>query len=145
MSRLPGYCRVKGCERPRVGSLKVCESHRKLSADEKKLKIEKPLTVLRRSGKPKPVSEKRKTEMKDYATLRKDYLKENPVCEANLRVCTGNATEVHHRAKRGKNYLNKETFMSICHECHVMIETVLSAEDRRNMGFLMTVTDKPTI
>lgn len=145
MSRLPGYCSIKGCERPRVGSLKLCESHRKLSADEKKLKIEKPLTGLRRSGKPKPVSEKRKTEMNDYATLRRDYLKENPVCEANLRECTGVATEVHHKAKRGANYLNVETFMAVCKECHILIEQKMSAEERREQGFLMTVKDKPTI
>ncbi len=63
----------------------------------------------------------------------------------NLINCTGIATEVHHTAKRGKNYLNVATFMAACYDCHVIVERVMSAEDRREMGFLTTVSEKPTI
>lgn len=53
--------------------------------------------------------------------------------------------DVHHKAKRGKNYLNKETFMAVCRECHIIIENVMSAPDRREQGFLIDVKEKPTI
>jgi hypothetical protein len=93
----------------------------------------------------KKVSEKRKVDNKEYKVLREEFLKANPKCQMNLINCTGIATEVHHTAKRGGNYLNVSTFMAACRDCHEIAETVLSAKDRREMGFLTTVTNKPTI
>lgn len=122
MSRLPGYCRVKGCERPRVGSLKVCESHRKLSADEKKLKIEKPLTGLRRSGKPKPVSEKRKGQLDEYNAKVKKW-KEGKTCvmcdwEGLKKPCE----HAHHPAGReGERLLNFAELVPLCAKHHIWV------------------------
>lgn len=112
--KLSWMCSIDDCERPRVGSLDICETHRSAQAKEIR-EASKPVktpTPLKRTPI-KKVSPKRKEEMKDYSTLRRDYLKENPVCEANLRACTGNSEEIHHKAKRGANYLNVKTFMDI--------------------------------
>jgi hypothetical protein len=44
------------------------------------------------------------------------------------------ATEIHHREKRGANYLNVSTFMCVCRENHERIENNKSWA--REMGFL---------
>lgn len=142
----PGYCSEPGCDRP-AGRTGKCEACEQIARDKlkKKNRPQKERAYLQRGGPPKKISEKRQEEMKDYSTLRKQYLKENPVCEANLRECTGMAEEIHHKAKRGANYLNVETFMAVCKPCHKIIEEKMSAEERREQGFLMTVSPKPTI
>jgi len=84
----------------------------------------------RESRRPKPV--KKPTKIKNrtaqgakedriYSELRKKYLEENPFCKAGLPGCTLNATEIHHKALRGKNYLNIETWLPACSNCHKYI------------------------
>ncbi len=58
-----------------------------------------------------------------YTKLRANYLKNNPVCGANLPECTSTATDVHHKAGRGRNYLVVDTWMPLCRSCHMWIET----------------------
>lgn len=61
------------------------------------------------------VSVKRSREMKIYAKLRKELLSQFPACQ----VCgKRKSTDCHHKSKRGKNYLNVETFMAVCRSCH---------------------------
>jgi hypothetical protein len=83
----------------------------------------------RKPGKPMKrgrinrVSKKRAAEGKEYASLREAFLSLRPVCEARISgVCSYNSTDVHHKAKRGKNYLKVETWMSVCRACHAHIE-----------------------
>ena len=58
----------------------------------------------------KRVSDKRRVEMKEYANLRAEFLKANPVCQ----LCgKAKATDVHHKCKRGKNYLNVATWAAL--------------------------------
>ena len=63
----------------------------------------------------KRISEKRMKEGKEYSKKRSQFLTELPMCEVCLRA---NSTDVHHIAGRGKNYLNKETWLSTCRSCH---------------------------
>jgi len=50
--------------------------------------------------------------------LRKEFLEEFPICE----VCTKKrASDVHHKDKRGKNYLEVDTWLSVCRKCHTEI------------------------
>jgi hypothetical protein len=71
----------------------------------------------------KKKSEKRKNDEKVYKELRKNFLNENPYCKAQLPGCTGMATECHHSKGRvGKNYLDVNTFVALCHACHVFVE-----------------------
>jgi len=74
----------------------------------------------RRGGRLKPVSNSRKEKNKEYAKVRKEYLqKVNGMCE----VCGGQATDIHHKSKRGKNLCVSSTFMAVCRPCHTRIET----------------------
>lgn len=85
----------------------------------------------------KRVSDKRKTENKQYSELRKQYLYDHPTCEIRLIGCTGKATEIHHCSTSHKDFLNTKTWKAVCAHCHNMIERVLSANDRRNKGLLI--------
>jgi hypothetical protein len=85
----------------------------------------------RRPVKPKPkrkpipkVSGKRAKDNRKYSVLRKEFLKANPECEARLKNCRGEATDVHHRAGRiGENLLDTETWLAVCRPCHLWIES----------------------
>src|SRR5689334_12878072 len=70
------------------------------------------------------VSEKKKELDKQYKKIRAKYLKEHPMCEANLEGCKKVATEIHH--KRGKvgeeDYLNPEYFLAVDRNCHQILE-----------------------
>lgn len=64
------------------------------------------------------MSKKRAKEVKEYMVLRQDFLEEFPFCE----VCTKKpSSDVHHKDKRGKNFLEKDTWLSVCRECHQII------------------------
>lgn len=70
---------------------------------------------LKNGGKLKPQSDRRKKLDAEYSRLRLQFLTQNPVCA----VCEdAKATQVHHKKKRGKNYLNVETWLAICFFCH---------------------------
>ena len=70
----------------------------------------------------KKKSEKRKNDEKLYKELRINFLNENSYCKAKLPGCTGMATECHHSKGRiGKNYLDVDTFVALCHSCHVWV------------------------
>jgi hypothetical protein len=87
----------------------------------------------------KKVSAKRAKEKPIYDKLREEQLKEHPECQIKISgICTTVATECHHAAKRGINYLNKETFLSACEPCHKHTERVMSAKERREKGLLIT-------
>src|ERR1035437_7546936 len=45
------------------------------------------------------VSKKRLAELKIYSVLRKDYLKDNPICEVD--GCKNKSIEIHHKKGRG--------------------------------------------
>ncbi len=70
------------------------------------------------------VSKRRQREGKEYMKLREEFLRLRPVCEAHS-VITGEkmvfaaSTEIHHKKGRyGGNYLDKSTWLAICHTCH---------------------------
>jgi hypothetical protein len=57
-----------------------------------------------------------------YTKLRKEFLESNPHCKAHLVGCTGHSTDVHHMKGRGKHYLERATWLSVCRSCHDWIE-----------------------
>lgn len=105
--------------------------NRKRAKDESKIKIVKPI---------KKVSVKQAEANKKYygpAGTKEQHLKEHPDCQIKLMGCTNRGIKVpHHVAKRGKNLNNLEHLLTACIDCHEFIETVMSAEERRKMGFL---------
>jgi len=87
----------------------------------------------------KKVSPKHRKELADYTVQRSHFLSAHIECMARVSPqCDGHACEIHHSAKRGANLLNIETFVAVCRPCHLFIETVMSAEERREKGLLKT-------
>lgn len=82
------------------------------------------------------VSAKEAKRRKTYSQLGKEHLAKHPRCQIKLLGCTKVAVQVHHSGKRGLNLLKTELFQSACLHCHTQIETVLSAKERREKGFL---------
>lgn len=76
--------------------------------------------------KPKPIAkatDKRAKENREYMALRKVYLENHQVCEANIKGCTRKATEVHHASGRiGKRLVDVSTFVPLCGNCHHWVE-----------------------
>jgi len=86
----------------------------------------------KRSGKLKAVSDSRKIKNEEYREVRKEYFeKVGGTCE----VCGGEATDIHHKSKRGKNLSVSSTFMAVCRACHTKIET--NRAWAREMGYLI--------
>jgi hypothetical protein len=93
-------------------------------------------TPFKKKGtKIKPVSDKRKREGKEYATLRMVFLTNRSLCEAMLVGCTFSATDVHHKARRGANYLRVDTWLPVCRSCHQWIES--HPKESREAGWLL--------
>lgn len=126
-------CNVVDCGNRVEGRTEMCATHnaiqRKAERNSRKIQVVQPV---------KKVSAKMTKDLQDYGVLKRKYLLEKPVCEANLIICDYVSVEVHHRAKRGKNLLDATTFMAICRSCHDFIEFSMSAEERRERGFLIT-------
>ncbi len=127
-------CKFEGCENCVEGSTEFCATHNLMLRKQAReaLKEKKFYRI-------PPMSKKMAKEVKKYSGpngTREKHLRENPNCQIKLIGCQGVATQVHHSAKRGKNMNNVETFMSACDHCHVIVETKLSAAERREKGFL---------
>ncbi len=74
-------------------------------------------TPLKRTSKPRKVSVKRAAELGVYYTLRKTFLREHPICEA--QGCAAPATDIHHKDKRhGKRLNDTSDWMAVCRTCH---------------------------
>lgn len=71
----------------------------------------------------------------EYSLLRMKYLVKHSKCEAKLSVCTRHATDIHHKAGRGINTNNVDTFMAICRACHSYLH--LNVQFAREKGWLI--------
>jgi len=81
------------------------------------------------------VSAKKANDIPRYSVLKQKYLEFKMGCEALLPGCTVSAKEIHHCSKSETNFLNMETWLGCCHECHRTLEN-LPAEERRAKGWL---------
>lgn len=80
-------------------------------------------TPLKRTGRPKPMSDKRRLQADIYRTRRLQFLAEHPTCQA-CTVESIPSTEVHHKKGRtGKNYLDTSTWIAVCRGCHEWIHS----------------------
>lgn len=103
-----------------------------------------------RNAKPRTpinkVSARRKQENALYSKLRKEYLRQHPLCEACLALGLPQqpATEIHHKAKRYGKLLNKvELWLPTCRSCHIFIEANL--REAESLGLIIRqrkVTEK---
>lgn len=116
----------KECGDPKIlfshGMCKWCASKR-----DKKPKEFKPYSI------PK-MSKKRELEQAEYLPLRKQFLIDNPICQARLNGCVIKSY-VHHRLGRTvKLFLDVTNFMALCRSCHSKVHTKLSADDAKALG-----------
>ena len=81
----------------------------------------------------KPISNKMAEKLKEYRPLRDKYMKENPTCE--VLGCYKESQDLHHKARRGANLCNVETFMAVCRTCHISIEE--NPIESKKLGYLM--------
>ena len=83
----------------------------------------------------KPMSKTQRHRIAKYSLVRAEYLAERGTCEAKIPgVCTGRATDVHHRAGRvGDLLTDKSNFLAVCRECHNEIE--MRPEWAKEKGF----------
>jgi hypothetical protein len=89
--------------------------------------IDKPKSI-------SPVSKKRQVEMDEYSKKRLAFLALYNNCQAKLVGCTGKATDVHHKAGRiAESYLNIQTWLAVCRQCHTWIET--NPLEAKELGF----------
>lgn len=76
-------------------------------------------STLRRKTRINPISERRKREFPLYLEARAKFLEEHPTCQV---CCGAKATQVHHKKRRRKNYLNTDSFLAVCAPYHIFIE-----------------------
>ena len=86
---------------------------------------------LKRNKSMNRVSDKHRKELKEYSKIRYDYFMLNHFCE----ICGEAATDIHHKARRGKNLNNTETWMPVCRPCHMKIES--NGKWARENGYLI--------
>lgn len=97
-------------------------------------------TPLKRSTTPlkrtplRRVSKSHAKSLRSYSALRKQYLALFTHCQIKQEGCTGEATEIHHGAKRGKNLNETATWFSACRSCHDWIHA--NGRMARELGFL---------
>jgi len=91
----------------------------------------KTVRGLKRNKPMNRVSDKHRKELKEYSQIRYDYFMLNHFCE----ICGEAATDIHHKARRGKNLNNTETWMPVCRPCHMRIES--NGKWARENGYLI--------
>lgn len=74
------------------------------------------------SGQINNVSDNKKQQDKIYNKVRLIFLADNTRCAARFTVCSHKSTEIHHSKGRNEYYLDVETWIPICSQCHVWAE-----------------------
>jgi hypothetical protein len=122
---MPKRCKSKDCNNF-VFSNGYCKFHQYLRLD----KIVKPKPINKAINK---ISKKLRNLISEYTELRTEYLKQYPLCKANLDGCTKVSTDIHHMQGRGKFLLNILTWLSVCRNCHKWIE--MRPKDAKKLKF----------
>lgn len=95
-------------------------SHIPLVRNEKPKKVKEKK---RARTKIKPVSKRRAKLNREYSKLREKFLLHNPYCQWSMEVLGKPvpATEIHHKKRRGKYFLDTSTWMSVSKQAHLAI------------------------
>lgn len=107
-------CKLSGVEWKQFNSLQKCSCS--------ECRLRKDLPKQKKFYSIPQVSKKRKVEMLQYSVLRTEFLakKENSICF--IDGCNKPATTIEHRAGRGINYLNVETWAGCCLKHNLELE-----------------------
>lgn len=85
------------------------------------------------TAKPNPISKKMKQTMTVYEKKRTAFLALHRICQASLPGCGVTSTDVHHKAGRGENHNNMDTWLAVCRSCHNWIEN--NPSKAKTLGF----------
>lgn len=123
------YCNCGNpVENKDTGLCASCSSQQRKAEREAKKPVKKYVIPKR--------SDKKKKEDSEYTKLRKEFLKEYPLCQCSLKgPCNQKSETIHHTSISAKNYLNTETWLAVSLDHHIIIEN-LGAEFRRLKGLL---------
>ena len=82
-----------------------------------------------------PISKKQASRLSEYRKVRDEFMKQHPLCQANIvKECGYYATDVHHmKGKIGEDLINAENFLAVCRQCHTYIEE--HPEEAYSKGF----------
>lgn len=120
------FCTSCGSNKLEANGLCASCAHALRKASRVKLQVVTPV---------KKVTQKRSDELSKYPNLKRHYINVNPSCEVVLTGCTVKTTEIHHCSLSAKNFLNTDTWLGSCANCHRSLEN-LPAELRRELGWL---------
>jgi hypothetical protein len=71
--------------------------------------------------------------MDEYSKKRVAFLAIHSTCQAGLVECTGQSTEIHHKAGRIEELYTKiSNFLAVCRNCHRFIEE--NPEEAKQLG-----------
>lgn len=93
--------------------------HSYISGDHCRLCNKNPIKGIKKTNSIKKISEKKKKQDKLYKELRKQFLKDHPICAV---YPPKKATQIHHKKGRGKYYLDVSTWLAVSMEGHRQIE-----------------------
>lgn len=97
----------------------LCINHARHYSESEVKAVNKPVIK-------KPIakkSEKMKSQEKEYRKIVREMLAEDDSCELRTPECTGQAQGLHHKKKRGSNYLNKKYLARACNACNGWCES----------------------
>lgn len=132
---MPKECKDTGCSYNVWGG-GYCKNHQFLRKKPSKLKS---TSFLKRKPLNK-ISSKQQKLNTAYSVLRKQYLKDHPVCEHCIEMYPDQdrrhlkAIEIHHTAYRGKNTNDTSTWLAVARKCHNWIHA--NPKEARERGFL---------
>lgn len=123
------FCELTvGCENFKEGNMPGCPSCNHAARKAAKVKIQVVTPV-------KKVTQKRADELSKYPSLKRQYINVKKYCEVRLIGCQNIATQIHHCSISAKNFLNTDTWLAVCTNCHHDLENT-SSEERRKRGWL---------
>ncbi|MBA4166535.1 MAG: hypothetical protein H0X41_03150 [Chitinophagaceae bacterium] len=73
----------------------------------------KPLPAIKKE------SEGMKQAQKQYRLIARKFITEHPRCQ--VAGCNHVSEEIHHKAGRGENLMNRKFFLAVCHDHHRQI------------------------
>jgi hypothetical protein len=84
------------------------------------------------------ISKKMAGKLMEYAKLKRQFMKEHPICECGLPECDKSLSfDVHHTYSgmdRSRHFLDVSTWKAVARKCHTIIHSKLSTEEMIKYG-----------
>lgn len=110
---MPQQCAFPNCKSNSVTG-PYCIGHAKLMGHKEPAKDKNKIPLQ---------GEKLKKDSRTHAQIKKDYLKQHPICECGRKGCKQEkAVDIHHMKGRGAFLNVEEFFLAVSRSCHLWIE-----------------------